>query len=159
MTSTRQTKIKQPPRLEKSIAADIRQVLELAGYRAVRCIAGPVRNMKGAGRYAPQHGNPEGYPDWLFVRSHPLVIWSVLPYAIFIEVKRPGEKPRPLQLAWLDVLRNDGFTAKWFDGFREGEGRRPFMPWWEGVKKGNYILNAHAVENKAKKVLDSREGD
>jgi len=137
MTSTRQTKIKQPPRLEKSIAADIRQVLELAGYRAVRCIAGPVRNMRGGDRYAPQHGNPEGYPDWLFVRSHPLVIGvgAILPYAIYIETKKPGEKPSPLQRAWLDVLRKDGFAAMWFDGFREGEGEKPFMPLWEELTK------------------------
>lgn len=127
-------------RLEKSIAADIRKVLELAGYRAVRCIAGPVRNMKGGERYKPQHGNPAGYPDWVFLRSEQYrdyASWSHLlkPRVIYIETKKPGEKPTPLQQAWLDVLRKDGFTAMWFDGFREGEGKKPFLPWWEALTK------------------------
>ena len=137
MTATQRPKIKQPARLEKSIAADIRQVLELAGYRAVRCIAGPVRNMKGGARYAPQHGNPEGYPDWVFVQAsaHGGYVWAARLSILFVETKRPGEKPTPLQLAWLEVLRNDGFTSEWFDGFRAGEGKKPFMPWWERVKK------------------------
>ena len=33
----------------------------------------------------------------------------------FVELKRPGEKPRKAQEWWLQTLVNLGFTALWFD--------------------------------------------
>jgi hypothetical protein len=50
---------------------------------------------------------------------------------MFIETKRPGERPSLLQFAWLTRLQKDGFVAEWFDGFRAPEGKRPFLTWWE----------------------------
>jgi hypothetical protein len=33
----------------------------------------------------------------------------------FLEVKRPGEGPRPLQLWWIEKLRSWGFHSGWAD--------------------------------------------
>lgn len=33
----------------------------------------------------------------------------------FIEMKSPGEKPRPNQIAFMQDMRNEGFRAEWFD--------------------------------------------
>lgn len=44
-----------------------------------------------------------GVPDRLLLRFPGI--------AGFAEIKRPGEKPRPLQMYWLKVLRKLGFPA------------------------------------------------
>lgn len=36
-------------------------------------------------------------------------------FAVFVEVKRPKEVPRPDQIRALDRLRNLGFRAEWVD--------------------------------------------
>lgn len=46
--------------------------------------------------------NKNGFPDLMLLKDGK---------ASFIEVKRPGEKPRPLQQYRLQELRDAGFTA------------------------------------------------
>lgn len=121
--------VKPRRRLEREIAADIRQWMQLHGYLAIRCVAGPVRSMR-IGQETPEQTNPEGFPDWCFLKvdSHGCDDWTDV---FFIETKRPGEKPTKIQQAWLESLRIEAFRAEWFDGFREPEGVRPFLTWWE----------------------------
>ena len=47
-----------------------------------------------------------GYPDLMALKNGKV---------IFIEVKRPKAKPRPLQLHRLKELTDNGFTAYWTD--------------------------------------------
>ncbi len=35
----------------------------------------------------------------------------------FVEMKRPGERPRKAQFAWLERLRSLGFVAGWCDSY------------------------------------------
>lgn len=39
---------------------------------------------------------------------------------LFLEIKRPGKKPEPLQLWWAKKLRAHGFTAEWCDNSDRG---------------------------------------
>ena len=39
----------------------------------------------------------------------------------FLELKRPGESPRPLQLHWLKVLNERGCVAGWTSSVEEGK--------------------------------------
>lgn len=109
--------MKRKPRSEREVARDIVDYMQKMGYRPNRTPAGPMFSRRG-NQHVPQHTNPDGFPDWLFLhRTHG---------PIYIEIKAPGERPTPLQLAWLERLRKDGFTADWYDGFRD-EGRKPFL--------------------------------
>lgn len=110
--------MKLKPRTEREVAKDIVDYMQMRGYVAIRCIAGPVRNMRGGEWYAPQIGNPAGFPDWCFVHF--------MRYPKFYEIKAPGKKPTQIQEAWLARLRRDGFDADWYDGFRD-EGKKPFL--------------------------------
>lgn len=74
------------PVMESQIQRKIIQRYEAEGYMAVKiglC-------------------NKPGFPDLMMLKDGK---------AVFIEVKRPGKKPRPLQQYRLDELRNAGFEA------------------------------------------------
>jgi hypothetical protein len=51
----------------------------------------------------PVHGLPIGFPDLLFIGNDGTVV--------FIETKRPGEKPRQEQLNFIDVMDQHGIRA------------------------------------------------
>ncbi len=55
-------------------------------------------------------GVAAGIPDDLFLHGGKIV---------FIEFKRPGKEPTPLQWAKIHALRKQGFTAEWFDNSAE----------------------------------------
>ena len=40
-------------------------------------------------------------------------------HGLFIEMKRPGEKPRPEQVEWLEALQAQGYMATVCDGFED----------------------------------------
>lgn len=42
--------------------------------------------------------------------------------SLFLEIKRPGQKPEPLQYWWNDRLQERGFTAGWCDNVVDGIG-------------------------------------
>lgn len=58
-------------------------------------------------RLAFRRGATSGWPDDLFLFSRGR--------AVFIEFKRLGKKPTPLQQHKLETARELGFTAEWFD--------------------------------------------
>jgi len=35
----------------------------------------------------------------------------------FIELKSPGEKPRPEQVEFMEIMRSEGYKAEWYDDF------------------------------------------
>lgn len=51
-----------------------------------------------------------GHPDLYGILSHPA---SLRGRAFFFEVKAPGEKPRPNQLAMLELIAESGGLAAW----------------------------------------------
>lgn len=55
--------------------------------------------------------NQRGQPDRLVLRNGK---------ALFLEIKRPGEKPEALQLWWMKKLRMQGFKAEWCDSSDDG---------------------------------------
>lgn len=55
------------------------------------------------------HGTA-GWPDRLFLNDDE---------ASFVELKAPGKKPTPLQLARMDQLRRAGCRVQWFDNPEE----------------------------------------
>lgn len=71
-------------------------------------------------KWAQKHGfltpkvkfQEAGWPDRLFISPHG--------HVIFIEFKRPGEKPDPLQDHRLAVLRSHGIPAFWVDDVNAG---------------------------------------
>lgn len=42
--------------------------------------------------------------------------------SLFLEIKRPGERPEPLQFWWFRQLKGSGFTADWCDNVADGIG-------------------------------------
>ena len=130
--------MKLKPRTEREITRDIVDAMQYMGYTAIRCVAGPVRSMRD-GQEIPEQSNPPGFPDWCFVRTETRFVAALRDLYMpdtreqggadvwFMEIKAHGKRPAPLQLAWLERLRKDGFTADWYDGFRAPEGQKPFM--------------------------------
>ena len=57
-------------------------------------------------------GAQKGQPDRLLLKKGK---------AVFLEIKAPGRKLRPLQLRWLEKLRAKGFAAHWCDSVEERE--------------------------------------
>lgn len=73
--------------LESQIQARLIKRLESEGYMVVKILL----------------CNKPGFPDLMLLKDG---------RASFIEVKRPGKKPRPLQKYRLDELRKAGFSAE-----------------------------------------------
>ena len=70
-----------------------------------------VKRVKEAGGLALKFVSPgcTGVPDRIVVLPGGRIA--------FVECKRPGELPRPLQLHWIDKLRGLGFTATTVDSY------------------------------------------
>lgn len=48
----------------------------------------------------------------------------------WIELKQPGEKPRPNQAEFLDAMRCNGYKAEWFDNWETArDSIREYMGW------------------------------
>jgi hypothetical protein len=69
-----------------------------------------VQAVKAAGGMAPKLSCPgmDGMPDRIVLMPQGIVA--------FVEVKRPGEKPRPLQVSRMAALRRLGFKVYVLDG-------------------------------------------
>lgn len=72
-----------------------------------------VKAVKDMGGIAPKFTSPgyDGVPDRIVLLPGGRVA--------FVEVKAPGEKPRPLQLARHNLLRNLGFKVYVLDGEKQ----------------------------------------
>jgi len=53
----------------------------------------------------------KGVPDRLFFKAGK---------HLFLEIKRPGEKPEPLQLREMRILNSEGMQADWCDNAARG---------------------------------------
>lgn len=83
--------------LETAVETDIVDYAKSTGW--------VVRKLKWPGRSAA--------PDRVFMKAPGRIL--------FIEVKRPGEKPRALQERELKLLRRLGFTAVWADTLEQAK--------------------------------------
>ncbi len=88
-----------PPLTEHSIQLAIADWLRWQGYRVSRQNSGALPSTT-TGR--PVRFGEQGWPDLLAIKAG---------HATFIEVKRPGEKPRPEQLEMHAELRHYGATV------------------------------------------------
>lgn len=72
-----------------------------------------VRFAKESGVYTRKFASParRGVPDRIFVYRGRV---------LFLEVKRPGEEPTPLQLHEIGLLRAAGANAEWCDNADRG---------------------------------------
>ncbi len=61
--------------------------------------------------------------------------------SLFVEVKAPGEKPRPEQLREIDLLLRSGLAATWVSSKDEidKELNRLSLRSWEALDKGFYV--------------------
>ncbi len=80
---------------ERAIQADIIAYLRLKQYHVLRLNSGALPNAQGR----PVHMLPAGTPDVLAIKDG---------RALFVEVKRPGNKPTALQQAMMETLRGYG---------------------------------------------------
>lgn len=78
---------KQPKELESSIQSRIIKRFEAQGFYVVKLVL----------------TSKNGIPDLLLLKDG---------QASFVEVKRPGERPRPLQEFRISELRNNGFEVQ-----------------------------------------------
>lgn len=71
------------------------------------------------GQYCKDHGilyikgkatGQKGFPDRMLIRNGKV---------LFLELKRKGCKPSPLQLNWLLKLRTQGVSAEWTDSYAD----------------------------------------
>lgn len=97
------------PPLEKAVQRDVATVAALYGFEVIDLSQGyrsPVCRKCGAflGRGAASTRQTVGLPDlYLQHRRLPLRVW--------VEVKRPGERPSPDQTAWHERERRAGGTV------------------------------------------------
>lgn len=103
-----------PRELEKDVQAGALEAAALLGVPLFPTDAGAARRASRGRRGAA--GPPVGWPD--------LVGWCPARWGaragrfLAVEVKRPGERPRPEQLAILSGLASDGGLALWVDDAR-----------------------------------------
>ena len=86
-----------PKLLERDIQQPCTEFLELDGWRAFRT---ELTIQRERGRVVGERGQP----DYLYLRYTDDGMARVL----WIEYKKPGEKPRPDQLAWHEAERKRG---------------------------------------------------
>src|SRR5262245_42370766 len=100
---------------ESQISKSIRDALDKLGIPNWRMNSGVVRVRGGFMRLAP-----EGTPDILAAPNVPegMTAWEC-PKLLWIEVKKPGGKLRPAQLAFGDRMRNRGHAWLCVESFHE----------------------------------------
>lgn len=85
------------------------------GWRAIRLQSGVMRGISGG---HPVRLNPNGTPDWLFLKGAASSQWVGHSIAWFCEFKAEGCRPSRDQLDYMAELRNSGLVAEWFDNLR-----------------------------------------
>lgn len=94
---------------EAHVQETITQFLQLDGWRAFRT---ELTVQRERGRVVGERGQP----DYLYVRYEHFIdhrpdsrsLYYKAAYVLWIEFKKPGEKPRPEQLAWHEAERKRG---------------------------------------------------
>jgi hypothetical protein len=104
---------------EAHVQQTVTQSLELDGWRAIRTEHAIERNTKGAFK---RKVGEVGMPDYLYVRYGPTgndpdesADRAMYTQALWIEFKKPGEKPSYDQLVWHEMERKRGALVMVFD--------------------------------------------
>jgi hypothetical protein len=92
-----------PGLLESHIQQTVTDFLQLDGWRAFRTEHAIERSNDDERRFKRKVGE-RGQPDYLYIRY----VVSSYARALWIEFKRPGERPRPDQLMWHEAERKRG---------------------------------------------------
>jgi hypothetical protein len=95
--------------LEREVTGQIRDYLQLKGWRSIR-----MQRTVVPGQF--QSGEP-GMADFLFVRY----LKPGLAAALWVELKRPGGKLRPRQVEWIARERQRGGSVMVVEEFEEFE--------------------------------------
>jgi hypothetical protein len=85
-------------------------------WQTIRLQSGVMRGISGG---HPVRLNPNGTPDWLFLRNAASAQWAGHAVVWFCEFKAQGCKPSRVQLDFMADLRNRGMVAEWFDSFEK----------------------------------------
>ena len=101
-----------PALTERQVAEQIWQWLSWRGWSVFRQQSGLFRRVESEARVRV---GQRGCSDWYAVRESRNPIAPGLAQFLFYEVKRPGKRPDPHQLEWLEARRRDGLLAEWFD--------------------------------------------
>mgnify|MGYP003659669333 CR=1 FL=1 len=92
---------------EADVTSQIKGYLEARGWYAIRLQSGTVR---GVTRGTFMRVGKPGLPDWVFVRK-----WGGYPIHLFCEMKKPGKKLAPDQVAWFKDAEYRGLWTIWAD--------------------------------------------
>lgn len=90
---------------------------------AVRLFRNTVGMYKSDAGHVIRYGLGEDSPDligWTLVEITPDMVGLTLPIFTAIEVKRPGDEPRPGQLTWLNAVKRVNGLSGWTDNDDEG---------------------------------------
>lgn len=96
---------------ENSVESAILKHMRARGWRATRNHVGVFRPVHGG--YPVTIGTP-GFPDWTFTRSLTAPVRGTL-QLMHVEVKRPGQRPKPKQHEVMASLNHMGELAVWAD--------------------------------------------
>lgn len=118
---------------EADVTKQVCDFLAVEGWRGVRMNVGGIS-------YTPTGFPPrfvqfgeKGMSDWLFIRYE--MIWRIakkpshygMANVMWLEMKAPGKKPKPHQLAWHEAERARGALVKVVDHFET------FRDWYRGT--------------------------
>lgn len=93
--------MKTPQPLEKEVLKACRDYLRLTGWLTIRLNSGAVRGEHKGKRRFVRFNDTRGCSDLIAVKQ----------VTVFIEIKRPGGKLRPEQVAFLEDARRHGAAA------------------------------------------------
>lgn len=114
-TAKRQRDARENPR-ESTVAARCQRVAERRGWRMVRRGVGVVKDDHGRILFTFGERGEADYEVFPGKDERGRARASV-----FVELKRPGEKPKPHQAAWLAKREAEGHVAGWCDNERDFE--------------------------------------
>lgn len=98
---------RRPVLKETDVVRQITDLMKAEGYRIMRLQSGVFVSDTRILRIGER-----GLPDWLFLRRSED---RCRPVAMFVEIKAPGKKPRPEQVAWINEAIEAGLLACWTD--------------------------------------------
>ena len=133
-------KAEKPKTREADVLEDVKQFLALKGWECLRTFPGrwipygefwAAQKAKGF-QPKPRTLHPTGIPDMLAVRPYEVKNQRAIAQFLWIELKRPGEKPDEHQRLSHNRLRQRGFRVVWCDGLTHGDGiEQPFVATYE----------------------------
>jgi hypothetical protein len=130
-----------PTNKEAAILEGVQTFLSLTGWTHLRTFPGlwcpygeylaALRG--GAFRARPRTLHERFLPDLIAVKADPSSGIAAAGRVLWIEVKKPGERPEREQERMHERLRRAGFIVVWCDGVQAGEGSEPFIPTYDKI--------------------------